>query len=396
MKKILSLLICAVSWLLNVSAQEHRTIIISLDGCRWDYPEMYNTPFLDQLGKEGVKAIMQPSFPSVTFPNHYTLATGLVPDHHGIIANTFLDQESGLVFSLGNKETKQDPRFWGGEPIWITAKKQGKKVGVVYWPGSDVAIQGTYPYIYHNYEKKPLLTFTERIVEIERMLKLPESERPQLIMAYFDEPDHSGHTYGPESKQTRKQVETLDCLLGQLWNDIQRMPDGKNINLIVTADHGMDRNSNERIINLANYLDKSWYKDIANGFPTMIYPNKGCDAKILKALAKVPHIRAWKKNEMPAYLNYGTNKNVADIVVISDIGWVFSDKSKVLAGNHGFDPTYSDMHVIFRAAGPDFKNGYIKEHTFKNVDVYPLLNHLLGITPAKNDGNLNDVTDLLK
>ncbi len=396
MKKILSLLICAVSWLLNVSAQEHRTIIISLDGCRWDYPEMYNTPFLDQLGKEGVKAIMQPSFPSVTFPNHYTLATGLVPDHHGIIANTFLDQESGLVFSLGNKETKQDPRFWGGEPIWITAKKQGKKVGVVYWPGSDVAIQGTYPYIYHNYEKKPLLTFTERIVEIERMLKLPENERPQLIMAYFDEPDHSGHTYGPESKQTRKQVETLDCLLGQLWNDIQRMPDGKNINLIVTADHGMDRNSNERIINLANYLDKSWYKDIANGFPTMIYPNKGCDAKILKALAKVPHIRAWKKNEMPAYLNYGTNKNVADIVVISDIGWVFSDKSKVLAGNHGFDPTYSDMHVIFRAAGPDFKNDYIKEHTFKNVDVYPLLNHLLGITPAKNDGNLNDVTDLLK
>lgn len=396
MKKILSLLICAVSWLLNVSAQEHRTVIISLDGCRWDYPEMYNTPFLDQLGKEGVKAIMQPSFPSVTFPNHYTLATGLVPDHHGIIANTFLDQESGLVFSLGNKETKQDPRFWGGEPIWITAKKQGKKVGVVYWPGSDVAIQGTYPYIYHNYEKKPLLTFTERIVEIERMLKLPENERPQLIMAYFDEPDHSGHTYGPESKQTRKQVETLDCLLGQLWNDIQRMPDGKNINLIVTADHGMDRNSNERIINLANYLDKSWYKDIANGFPTMIYPNKGCDAKILKALAKVPHIRAWKKNEMPAYLNYGTNKNVADIVVISDIGWVFSDKSKVLAGNHGFDPTYSDMHVIFRAAGPDFKNGYIKEHTFKNVDVYPLLNHLLGITPAKNDGNLNDVTDLLK
>lgn len=396
MKKILSLLICAVSWLLNVSAQEHRTVIISLDGCRWDYPEMYNTPFLDQLGKEGVKAIMQPSFPSVTFPNHYTLATGLVPDHHGIIANTFLDQESGLVFSLGNKETKQDPRFWGGEPIWITAKKQGKKVGVVYWPGSDVAIQGTYPYIYHNYEKKPLLTFTERIVEIERMLKLPENERPQLIMAYFDEPDHSGHTYGPESKQTRKQVETLDCLLGQLWNDIQRMPDGKNINLIVTADHGMDRNSNERIINLANYLDKSWYKDIANGFPTMIYPNKGCDAKILKALAKVPHIRAWKKNEMPAYLNYGTNKNVADIVVISDIGWVFSDKSKVLAGNHGFDPTYSDMHVIFRAAGPDFKNGYIKEHTFKNVDVYPLLNHLLGITPAKNDGNLNDITDLLK
>lgn len=396
MKKIAFVILLLLSQLGMSVAQEHRTIIISLDGCRWDYPEMYDTPFLDGLAKDGVKAVMQPSFPSVTYPNHYTLATGLVPDHHGIIANRFLDKESGLEFSLGNKETKQDPRFWGGEPIWITAKKQGKRVGVVYWPGSDVAIQGSYPDIYFNYEQKPLLTYVERITEIEKMLKMPENKRPQLIMAYFDEPDHSGHAFGPESKQTRKQVETLDCLLGQLWKDIQQMPDGKNVNLIITADHGMGRNSNERIVNLANYLDKSWYKAIANGFPTMIYPNKGCADKILKALAKVPHIRAWHKNEMPAYFNYGTDKNIADIVVVSDIGWVFSDQDKVLAGNHGFDPNYSDMHVIFRAAGPDFKQGYVKPLVFKNVDVYPLLSHLLGITPANNDGSLDDVTDLLR
>lgn len=396
MKKIIFSICLFLFQVALATAQEHRTIIISLDGCRWDYPEMYDTPFLDHLAEVGVKAVMQPSFPSVTFPNHYTLATGLVPDHHGIIANSFLDVKSGLVFSLGNKKTKQDPRFWGGEPIWITAKHQGKRVGVVYWPGSDVAIQGVYPDIYYDYEKKPLLTYVERIAEIERMLKMPEDKRPQLIMAYFDEPDHSGHTFGPESKQTRMQVETLDCLLGQLWNDIQHMPDGKNVNLIITADHGMARNSNERIINLANYLDKSLYKDIVNGFPTMIYPNKGCAGKILKALSKVPHIRAWRKGEMPAYLNYGTNKNIAEIVVSSDIGWVISDKDKVLAGNHGFDPTYGDMHVVFRAAGPDFKQGYVKTQTFKNVDVYPLLNHLIGTTPSKNDGNLSDISDLLR
>ena len=396
MRKIIFITLLLLSQLGMGMAQEHRTVIISLDGCRWDYPEMYDTPFLDGLAKEGVKAVMQPSFPSVTYPNHYTLATGLVPDHHGIIANRFLDKESGLEFSLGNKDTKQDPRFWGGEPIWLTAKKQGKRVGVVYWPGSDVAIQGSYPDIYFNYEQKPLLTYVERIAEIERMLKMPEGKRPQLIMAYFDEPDHSGHTFGPESKQTRKQVETLDCLLGQLWNDIRQMPDGKKVNLIITADHGMGRNSNERIVNLAKYLDKSWYKTIANGFPTMIYPNKGCADKILKALAKVPHIRAWHKDKMPAYFNYGTNKNIADIVVVSDIGWVFSDQDKVLAGNHGFDPNYSDMHVIFRAAGPDFKQGYAKPLVFKNVDVYPLLSHLLGITPANNDGSFDDVADLLR
>ena len=396
MRKIIFITLLLLSQLGMGMAQEHRTVIISLDGCRWDYPEMYDTPFLDGLAKEGVKAVMQPSFPSVTYPNHYTLATGLVPDHHGIIANRFLDKESGLEFSLGNKDTKQDPRFWGGEPIWLTAKKQGKRVGVVYWPGSDVAIQGSYPDIYFNYEQKPLLTYVERIAEIERMLKMPEGKRPQLIMAYFDEPDHSGHTFGPESKQTRKQVETLDCLLGQLWNDIRQMPDGKKVNLIITADHGMGRNSNERIVNLAKYLDKSWYKTIANGFPTMIYPNKGCADKILKALAKVPHIRAWHKYKMPAYFNYGTNKNIADIVVVSDIGWVFSDQDKVLAGNHGFDPNYSDMHVIFRAAGPDFKQGYAKPLVFKNVDVYPLLSHLLGITPANNDGSFDDIADLLR
>ena len=357
---------------------------------------MYDTPNLDEIGKTGVSGIMQPSFPSLTFPNHYTLATGLVPDHHGIIGNTFYDKESGLTFSLGNKQTKQDPRFWGGEPIWITAKKQGKRVGVVYWPGSDVAIQGTYPDYYFDYEKKPLLTFTERIAEIEHMLKMPEDKRPQLIMAYFDEPDHSGHSFGPESKQTRKAIETLDCLIGQLWNDIKRMPDAGDINLIITSDHGMGRNSKQRIIHVKDYLDKNWYEKVTYGFPTMIAPKKGCEAKILKALQNVPHLRAYKKTEVPKYLNYGTNKNIDGIVVITDIGFVTGEGDRVLNGNHGFDPTYGDMNVIFRAVGPDFKSGYTKEETFKNVNVYPLLNHLLGTTPAPCDGNVDEVKDLLK
>ena len=396
MRKRLLLLWMAMTMVISLMAQNHRIVIISLDGCRWDYPQMYDTPNLDEIADSGVSGVMQPSFPSLTFPNHYTLATGLVPDHHGIIGNTFYDKASGLTFSLGNKQTKQDPRFWGGEPIWIAAQKQGKKVGVAYWPGSDVAIQGTYPDYWFNYEKKPLLTFSERIAEIERMLKMPEDKRPDLIMAYFDEPDHSGHSFGPESKQTRKAVETLDCLIGQLWKDIQRMPEGKDINLIITSDHGMARNSKQRIIHLKDYLDKSWYEKMYHGFPTMIYPRKGCEAKILKTLSKVPHIRAYRKSEVPAYLNYGTNKNIADIVVITDIGFITGDTDRCIAGNHGFDPTFGDMNVIFRAVGPDFKKGYQKEKVFKNVNVYPLLNHLLGTTPANCDGNYEEVSDLLK
>lgn len=379
----------------KASPQQHRTVIISLDGCRWDYPELYDMPSIDEIGHDGVKAIMKPSFPSVTFPNHYTLATGLVPDHHGIIANTFYDKESGLTFSLGNHETKSNPRFWGGEPIWITAQKQGLKVGVVYWPGSDVKIMGTYPTYYKDYDKKPLLTYSERIVEIERMLKMPKDKRPQLIMAYFDNPDHMGHTFGPESKQTRKSVEELDCLIGQLYHDIKEMPDGKDINLIITSDHGMTRTMNDRIVNIEKLLDKKWFERITYGFPTLVFPKKGCEKKILKALADVPHIHTWEKGKVPAYLSYGTNKNIPSIIVCPDLGWAISSHADVIAGHHGFDPEYGDMQVIFRAVGPDFKHGYVKQDKFRNTSVYPLLAHLLGIIPAKCDGELTPLNDIL-
>ena len=205
MRKFFFTLTLALAVAINILAGEHITVIISLDGCRWDYPSLYNTPFLDQLGSQGIQAVMQPSYPSSTFPNHYTLATGLVPDHHGIIGNRFYDKRTKTYFAIGKNQN--DPLFWGGDPIWLTAKRQGKRVGVVYWPGSDVAIKGDYPDYWQDYSQKPLLTFVERIAKIEEMLKMPAEKRPQLIMAYFNEPDHSGHTFGPESRQTRQQVE---------------------------------------------------------------------------------------------------------------------------------------------------------------------------------------------
>lgn len=182
-------------------AGRHYTVIVSLDGFRWDYPQMYDTPFLDSLGARGVRAVMRPSFPSKTFPNHYTLATGLMPDHHGIIANRFYDVASGRTYSIGDSATAKDPSFYGGEPIWLTAKRQGVKAGVVYWPGSDVAIRGQYPDYWHDYARRPLLSFPERVAEITRLLTLPEGERPRLIMAYFNEPDHSGHSFGPAPRR---------------------------------------------------------------------------------------------------------------------------------------------------------------------------------------------------
>lgn len=392
MRKLFALFLLFIA--LGVSAGRHCTVIISLDGCRWDYPLMYDTPFLDSLGREGVSAVMRPSFPSKTFPNHYTLATGLVPDHHGIIANRFYDVASGRTYSIGDTLTAKDPSFYGGEPIWLTAKRQGVKVGVVYWPGSDVAIQGQYPDYWQDYARRPLLTFPERVAEIERLMKLPEGERPQLVMAYFNEPDHSGHSFGPASKEVKAAIESLDRLLGMLYADLRALPYGADINFIVTSDHGMAQTSPERTIRLSDYLQPDWCERIMADLPTLIFPKKGRESAIMKALEGVPHIRAWRREDVPAYLRYGTNRNVAPIVVLPDEGWTVSEDGRVIPGNHGFDPTSPELNVPFRAAGPDFKHGYVMKTAFDNTAVYPTLCRLLGIEPAECDGEV--VEEVLK
>lgn len=394
MRKILLLLFLLVS--VCLSAKQHTTVIVSLDGYRWDYPLMYDTPFLDSLGHRGVSAVMRPSFPSKTFPNHYTLATGLVPDHHGIIANRFYDVSSGRTYSIGDTATSKDGSFYGGEPIWLTARRQGVRTGVIYWPGSDVAIQGQYPDYYKDYARKPLLTYPQRLDEVERLLTLPDSLRPQLVMMYFNEPDHSGHLYGPASHPTRRAVEELDSLLSDLYTQLRALPEGEDINFIVTSDHGMTATSSERIIRLSDYLHPDWCERIMADLPTLIFPKKEYTDDILRALEHVPHLRVWRREEVPAYLNYGSNANVAPVVVLPDNGWIVSEEGNVAAGNHGFDPTASDLCVPFRAEGPDFKRGYVKKNLFDNTCIYPLLAFLLGIEPAPCDGDINQISDLLE
>ena len=393
MRKYILILFLFVSF--GLYAGRHTTVIVSLDGFRWDYPQMYDTPFLDSLGSRGVRAMMRPSFPSKTFPNHYTLATGLVPDHHGIIANRFYDVASGRTFSIGDPATGKDGSFFGGEPIWLTARRQGVRVGVVYWPGSDVAIRGQYPDYYHDYAKKPLLTYAERLDEVERLLTLPDDRRPRLVMLYFDEPDASGHRYGPASHETRAAVERLDSLLAGLYARVRALPGGEDINFIVTSDHGMAPTSPRRIIRLSEYLKPDWCERVLADLPTLIFPKDGHEDDILKALERAPHLRVWRREDVPAYLRYGSNANVAPIVLLPDNGWVVSEDGRVNAGNHGFDPTGPDLCVPFRAEGPDFRRGYVREELFDNTCIYPLLAHLLGIEPAPCDGNVSQVSDLL-
>ena len=261
MRKFITIAFCLLFFLLPLNAKNpapHYTVIVSLDGFRWDYPTLYQTPNLDRMGQDGVKAVMLPSYPASTFPNHYTLATGLVPDHHGIINNTFWDVKNKCQYSMGDSASRYNPQYYLGEPIWTTAQKQGLKTGNMYWVGSDIAIKGSYPTYYREWTAKPFLTFEQRIDSVLSWLQKPEEERPRLVMLYFEEPDGSGHHNGPHSKKTGIVVQHMDSLMGVLRTGLEGLPIAKEINLIITSDHGMTEISSERVVEMNRYLKPEW------------------------------------------------------------------------------------------------------------------------------------------
>ena len=398
-KNIIGLTLCLITFAITINSccgegQQKRnlTIVVSLDAFRWDYPTIYNTPWLDSIAANGVAATMVPSYPSSTFPNHFTLATGLVPDHHGIVNSQFWAPEKGELFSMGDSATRYNPYYFGGEPIWVTAKKQGVKSASIYWVGSDVAIQGLYPDYYLRWDNEPRLTYPQRVEEALRIAKLPESERPSLLMVYFDEPDWTTHHYGPVAEESEAVIEQLDSLMGILYRGLKELDYG--VNLIVTSDHGMTEISDEKFISIEQSVNPDWVERIVSTNPTTIFCKEGCRDSLFNQLSKVKHISVWRKEEVPAHLNYGTSNHLGDIIVAPDLGWQFATTPRGLNGAHGYDINEPDMQIIFRACGPDFKRGYTLPHSFSNVDLYSILAELLKIEPAKTDGSLEKVQGL--
>ena len=398
-KNIIGLTLCLITFAITINSccgegQQKRnlTIVVSLDAFRWDYPTIYNTPWLDSIAANGVAATMVPSYPSSTFPNHFTLTTGLVPDHHGIVNSQFWAPEKGELFSMGDSATRYNPYYFGGEPIWVTAKKQGVKSASIYWVGSDVAIQGLYPDYYLRWDNEPRLTYPQRVEEALRIAKLPESERPSLLMVYFDEPDWTTHHYGPIAEESEAVIEELDSLMGILYRGLKELDYG--VNLIVTSDHGMTEISDEKFISIEQTVNPDWVERIVSTNPTSIFCKEGCRDSLFEQLSKVKHISVWRKEEVPAHLNYGTSNHLGDIIVAPDLGWQFAATPRGLNGAHGYDINEPDMQIIFRACGPDFKRGYTLPHSFSNVDLYSILAELLKIEPAKTDGSLEKVQEL--
>ncbi|MBO4467577.1 MAG: alkaline phosphatase family protein [Bacteroidales bacterium] len=388
------------------SCSQHKTnytVIVSLDAFRWDFPDMYSMPFVDSLAEVGVKARMEPSYPASTFPNHYTLATGLVPDHNGIVNNNFWNPVTQYSYSMKDSLTRYNPDYYLGEPVWATVQRQGEKAGVIYWVGSDIAVGGVYPTYYRNWDEDPHWDFPQRVDEAVRLLSLPKEERPRLLMVYFDEPDHTEHVYGPCSEEAGAMASHMDSLVHSLYLRLKALPEvGDKLNFIVTGDHGMTDVSPERFICIKDVIPERWLIRVSGNTPSSLWAAPGCVDSIYNALMDVRNISVWKHGEVPAYLNYGTSDRLGDIIVAPDLGWQFNWKPTRSLGAHGFDCKAEDMLVAFRAVGPDFKVAYEAPFTkgdpsaFHNVDIYPLLCHLLGVKPAPVDGNLKRIKKILK
>ncbi|MBK7630588.1 MAG: alkaline phosphatase family protein [Ignavibacteriales bacterium] len=407
MKKLSPIKILAFTIFLNsillFGQQTNYTILVSLDAFRWDYSDRGLTPNLDYILKNGVHALsLQPCFPSKTFPSHYSIVTGMHPENHGIIANDFTNLFTDQRYTLWDSIAKNDAKWYKGEGIWETAKRQGVMTASYFWPGSEANVDYRRP----DYSKKFIYTtpYDQRINGAMEWLQLPYEKRPHLIMLYFDATDTCGHNYGPNSKEVDQAIAMEDSLIGKLFLGLQKLNLLDSTNIIIVSDHGMTKLSPERVINIDELLSEFKFKISDKGPMMFIYPEEDQKNAVYQKLKdSEKNYKVYWKKDFPDYLHYKNNPLVAEIIVLADLGYsLFNTQDiekyskKFPLGNHGYDPTNMDMQGIFYAIGPDFKKAF-STGTINNIDIYPLLAKLLCIFPNVNiDGKLERIEFLLK
>ena len=382
-------------------------ILISLDGYRYDYLDKFKPETLNRLAREGVRARwMIPSFPTKTFPNHYSIVTGLYPQNHGIVENSVHD--FGQVFKMDDRKKVQDGRWWLGEPIWVTAQKQGQIAASYFFVGTEAPIGGERPRYWRTYNGD--VPQEMRVDKVLGWLDLPAAERPTMITLYFSDVDDAGHEFGPDAEETRYAVLNTDRYLRQLTDGLAARGISDRVNIIVVSDHGMAARDQRNAIVMDEYFDTT-DKTLADPILTsgeiwQIYPKPGKEASIITALKNIKHASCWLKADIPSRLHYSSGARVAPIVCSSDEGWSMTSRDRFetarksddfdkVRGAHGYDNRYESMRAIFVADGPAFKSGFVAE-PFENIDVYELMCKILGLTPAKNDGDLGRVRGMLR
>jgi predicted AlkP superfamily pyrophosphatase or phosphodiesterase len=366
-------------------------ILVSIDGFRPDYLDRIPTPNLHAIMERGVHAkYMIPSFPTKTFPNHYTIVTGLYPAHHGIIANYMYDPDLKMKFNKNSLQAMQDARWWGGEPIWVTAEKQGLRTAPLMWPGALVERPGMRPTYTEAYETD--LSSNARVDKLVSLLDQPADQRPQLLTLYIDVVDHAGHEFGPRSQQVADAVEQSDLAVGRLVTALKERGIDDQVNLIVVSDHGMSQQSASKLVFLDDYLVMDSV-DVIDGTPVVtLLPKDGDYAALYRKLKRVPHAKAYRASDVPERWHFSGSNRIPPVFLLADDEWTITTHEylknhKLELGNHGFDNSSKNMHALFMAEGPSFQQGTIKP--FANVNLYSLFAYLLNLSPAATDGSLD-------
>ncbi len=384
-------------------------ILISLDGFRHDYLTKYRPENLNSLARAGVRARwMIPSFPTKTYPNHYTIATGLYPQHHGIVENNIYDEGFRAVFTLGDRAEVENGRWWLGEPIWVTAEKQGQRSASVFFPGTEAEIAGKRPTYWRLYEGGKMPN-AERVRLLLSWLDLPPSKRPTCLSLYFSDVDDAGHDFGPDSAETKNAVHRVDGEIGRLVRGLKARGIFGRVNLIVVSDHGMAAvNLNDAVV-LDEIFDPAlaervfWTPEIVS-----IFPRAGKEGEIYTALKTglPPQAKVYRKSEIPARLHYRDSPRIAPLLVLPEEGWTLTSRRRLEAlkergdlhkpkGAHGYDNALASMRAIFIAHGPAFKTRRVVE-PFANIHVYNVMARVLGLKPAPNDGGHAVAREVLK
>lgn len=368
-----------------------KLLLVSIDGLRADMLDRGITPNLARIVRDGVRARwMTPSYPSLTFPNHYTIVTGLRPDHHGIIHNSMQAEDLG-TFRLSKPEAMTDARWWGGEPIWVGAEKAGLRTATWSWPGSEAAIQGVRPSQWRVYDNT--VPLPDRVDEVLAWAGQRDAQAPQLITLYMEQVDHAGHDKGPDSPEYAAAVVEVDAAIGRLLDGLQARGLDADTNVIVVSDHGMANVADGHTIAVEDMVDPSIAKDVSVGQSVGFAPLPGKQQEAERGLLGA-HARydCWTRQTLPARWHYGSNPRIPPIVCQMHEGWNALSRASIAKrtpgdrGSHGYDNALPSMRAVFIARGPAFKQGETLPG-FDNVDVYPLLTRLLGIPAAPNDGD---------
>jgi predicted AlkP superfamily pyrophosphatase or phosphodiesterase len=380
-------------------------ILVSLDGFRWDYPSKAPTPNLRRLMERGVHARnLIPSFPSKTFPNHYSIATGLYPGHHGIVANNIFDSPTGRTFATAKREEVRDPMWWGGTPIWTLVERASGKSAPLFWPGSEAPHAGVLSTYWQEFdENRPA---NARIDQILSWLDQPASQRPTFLSLYFEDTDAAGHANGPDSSEVRDAIVRDDAYIGRLMEGLTRRGLAERVNIVVVSDHGMTAVDDTRVIVADDYISPNDVV-IADINPTLsLFPNAGKEDEVYGKLVKAhPRLKVFRRGETPAKWHYRDHPRIPPVLGVADEGWqvlrratvdnITAGKIRGQRGTHGYDPQLMSMRAIFIAAGPAFKRAATVA-PFENVSIYNVLANILHVTPAPNDGDPSVVRALLR